>query len=461
MHTKHMYANAIAGGNDHQERKFHSGFIPSLSELASRPVQYTYVTEYKGSVSDNVGKTDYHYDYYAGAKNILPNGHGDAHNKWHVSLYKYWETPVLVNQTDYKTVKDGNGSITGYDEKRKITNNYNSTELYAVNALHVQRNYIFPEGKLQVGPLQKYVEEWFFSYTIPTLPAYAYGPYSISVGTKNLTSTTETLTNDDDSTVSTFTSYVYNANNYVSEVHTETSKTQGTSLENLVQKKEMTYPFDYPGIAVLDTMVVYNMLQHKVEEKDYFNGQLTNSTKINYKDWMSLGGVVILPDTLLNAKSNGALEPKVIYHKYDTQGNPQEIYKVDAPHTYYIWGYDKTQPIAKIDNFTSGEASGIQALIDSAVAASDVDNDNCKDVNCKEQELRDALALIQNNSALDNAQMSYFTYDPLIGATSMTDPRGITVYYVYDAFNRLKEVRDADGNLVSDYDYSYKQPVSN
>lgn len=204
-----------------------------------------------------------------------------------------------------------------------------------------------------------------------------------------------------------------------------------------------------------------NMLQYKVEEKDYLDGQLTNSSKINYKDWDDTVESAIAPEIIESSKGSGTLEPRVIYQAYDDKGNPEEIYKDKAPHTYYIWGYQQTKPIAKIDNFTSGEALGIQALIDSAVSASDVDNDNCKDVNCKEQELRDALALIQNNSALDTAQMSYFTYDPLIGATSMTDPRGTTVYYVYDAFNRLKEVRDADGNLVTDYDYSYKQPVSN
>ena len=52
--------------------------------------------------------------------------------------------------------------------------------------------------------------------------------------------------------------------------------------------------------------------------------------------------------------------------------------------------------------------------------------------------------------------MTFYTYDPLIGVTSITDPRGYTVYYEYDNFNRLKQVQDADGNLVTDYHYHYK-----
>ena len=457
-----QYSKSAANAQDHRLRTFFSGFVPSLSELASRPIRYTYVTEYKGSITDNVGKTVYEYDNDKWeAKGLPPAISGEKINH-HVQNYRYWDTPMLEHQTDYKAVRDGNGTITAYDEKRKINNVYSANESFNIKGLHVQRNYVFPDGPTVPDPNNPGnhipIEELYYD---AAHPVYAHNPYTVSVGTKNLSSTTEVLTNDDGSTVTTTTDYTYNTNNYVSEVETEVSRTQGTALENLVHKKEITYPFDYTGTTVLETMVTYNMLQHKVEEKDYLDGQLTGSSKVNYKDWTGLGGLIIQPDTLFAAKGNDVLEPKMVFHEYDDQGNPLDVQRADAPHTFYIWGYHQTVPIAKIDNFTDSQASGIQSLIDAAMTASDADDDNCRDANCKEQELRDALALIQGNAALDGAQMSYFTYDPLIGATSMTDPRGYTVYYHYDAFNRLKEVRDAEGNLVSDNEYSYKQPVSN
>ncbi|MEX0274997.1 MAG: RHS repeat domain-containing protein [Flavobacteriaceae bacterium] len=55
-----------------------------------------------------------------------------------------------------------------------------------------------------------------------------------------------------------------------------------------------------------------------------------------------------------------------------------------------------------------------------------------------------------------DALMTGYTYDPLIGVTSITDARGYTTYYEYDGFNRLKAIKDASGLLMEDYRYHYK-----
>ncbi|WP_422080336.1 hypothetical protein [Ulvibacterium sp.] len=139
---------------------------------------------------------------------------------------------------------------------------------------------------------------------------------------------------------------------------------------------------------------------------------------------------------------------------YDGKGNLSVVSKIDGPHTYYIWGYQQEYPIAKLENFTSTEASGIQTIIDAAVNASNADTN---DVN--EDLLRNALDNLRNAAA--GALVTTYTYDPLIGVTSITDPRGYTIYYIYDDFNRLKEVRDQDNNLVTDYEYHYQGTPQN
>jgi len=55
------------------------------------------------------------------------------------------------------------------------------------------------------------------------------------------------------------------------------------------------------------------------------------------------------------------------------------------------------------------------------------------------------------------AQMKSYTYNKLIGITAETDERGAIVYYEYDAFNRLLQVKDMRGNVVKRMEYLYNQ----
>ncbi|SFT97145.1 YD repeat-containing protein [Algoriphagus locisalis] len=54
-----------------------------------------------------------------------------------------------------------------------------------------------------------------------------------------------------------------------------------------------------------------------------------------------------------------------------------------------------------------------------------------------------------------DAMMTSYTYEALVGMTSQTDPRGYTLIYEYDTANRLKTIKDEDGNIVEHYEYNY------
>ena len=49
-----------------------------------------------------------------------------------------------------------------------------------------------------------------------------------------------------------------------------------------------------------------------------------------------------------------------------------------------------------------------------------------------------------------------YTYIPLIGVSTITDPKGNTMTYTYDSFGRLQNVKDKDGNILSENEYHYK-----
>lgn len=54
-----------------------------------------------------------------------------------------------------------------------------------------------------------------------------------------------------------------------------------------------------------------------------------------------------------------------------------------------------------------------------------------------------------------DAQMTTYTYEPLVGLTSATDPNGRATFYEYDALGRLLRVRDEQGRILSQQQYHY------
>ncbi len=58
------------------------------------------------------------------------------------------------------------------------------------------------------------------------------------------------------------------------------------------------------------------------------------------------------------------------------------------------------------------------------------------------------------------SQMTSYTYAPLIGMTTMNDPNSEIVYYEYDNFQRLLNIKDYQGSIIKNYQYNYAQPCT-
>jgi hypothetical protein len=74
----------------------------------------------------------------------------------------------------------------------------------------------------------------------------------------------------------------------------------------------------------------------------------------------------------------------------------------------------------------------------------------------------DSMTINATGAALDevrvypsDAQMTTYTYTPLIGMTSMNDPNNKVTYFEYDGLSRLKNIKDYQGNIIKNYQYNF------
>ncbi|WP_431167825.1 hypothetical protein, partial [Tenacibaculum halocynthiae] len=70
-----------------------------------------------------------------------------------------------------------------------------------------------------------------------------------------------------------------------------------------------------------------------------------------------------LPQKVQTFKGSLSPEDRVVFHEYDTKGNPVEVSKKDGTKIYYVWGYNQTQPIAKIEAYEGVISSAQQTAI--------------------------------------------------------------------------------------------------
>lgn len=200
-------------------------------------------------------------------------------------------------------------------------------------------------------------------------------------------------------------------------------------------------------------MVANNNISPIVKIIDKTDGEVIETTSFQYQNIMTN---LFKPVRFLKSKGQNPLEI-LMYYGYDNIGNVTTYRKdISGGHTMIIWGYNRSLPIAKIENIQVHLGDPPLPIIALSVfeELSNEDNDNCRLPACKEQLLRDKLDLLRNS--YPNALVTTYTYDPLIGMTSMAMPNGEKTFYEYDSFGRLKFVRDNEGNILSQNQYQYK-----
>lgn len=260
-------------------------------------------------------------------------------------------------------------------------------------------------------------------------PMFVYKYYKISVPNSYLNSKTITNYSSDSNNVQTENF----SNIYGSDVRIESHSTINSD------NQETKINYTYIDSNINNDMYLNNMI-NMVRDTKYTKN---NGTMMTRNDYNSLGlitktssaqGVGLLP----------SLESKIDY-TYDLKGNISSASKTGGLPVCYIWGYEYTYPVVKIEGLTYSQFT--QSVSTSLLSTIGV---------CKDNAMMDSY-LNTLRTTLNNAVITIYMYDSIMGTLIyLTDPRGITTYYTYDGFGRLICTKDKDGKTIQNFSYHYK-----
>lgn len=216
-------------------------------------------------------------------------------------------------------------------------------------------------------------------------------------------------------------------------------KLSSTLYDHEDKKHRTNYQYitDLPTEPHATSLVAKNIISFPITVESFYDGQPLSRSKTLYKNW---GNNLFQPEMSQSAKANQLLETKNKIVALDNKTeNPFEIKQENGMSITYLWGYNKTLLIAKIENATQAQLLTLLGVSDLA--------------NITESHL---TAINNLRTSLPEALVTTYTHIPLVGVSTITDPKGDMVSYYYDNFGHLKEVRDKDNNIITEYKNHYR-----
>lgn len=226
--------------------------------------------------------------------------------------------------------------------------------------------------------------------------------------------------------------------------HHQLSTQKTTSPDGTLTETSYQYAHEKNKQTLINANMVGIPLQTEVKE----NGKTISKTESKYDN---LYPSDVFPSSAVSYDiQNNNVSTEVTYDMY-LDGNLQQYTTKEGIPVTLVWGYNNTKLIAKIEGITW--ANAYSTVLVTAIAKSNLDIDQAS-----EQILITALDNLRKNTAFSNTQINTYTYDPLVGVTSITPPSGIREVYLYDTANRLKEIRQDSqtGKLLKEFKYNYK-----
>lgn len=244
--------------------------------------------------------------------------------------------------------------------------------------------------------------------------------------------------------VTTTTTYVYDS-------HCQLKKESVTGSDGKEYDTTYTYPYDF-NFAPYTSMAAKNFLAYPVEVKQLVDGKLSGSKLTQYGIFNGMylpvsvahgkfTGLVVDTATFSASGSSSVYYPAMdaTFLRYDAYANPVHV-RAKGEDIIYVWGYNYQYPVAEIRKSSYG---AVQSALGDAP-----ENFSPK--------VLPPLEVNDLQEKLPDAQVSLYTYTPLLGMKTKTAPNGEVTNFEYDGFGRLTKTLDNDRKTIEEYDYHYK-----
>ena len=244
------------------------------------------------------------------------------------------------------------------------------------------------------------------------------------------------------------TNYTYNSKYLL-------SASDFTRSDGKKQTSEFTYPFEITqgtDATVLQKMTAQHLFSDYVERVIYLGtNQVIDGEYRKFSETKTNSGIYKperidrLPETSITLNSQSSYYQPEMYFSYDNRGNVKESKSVSGNiTTTYLWGYNYQYPIAEIKGAAYSDVTA------------KISESSLNTIAAKNEPTTTDWTTINNlRTQLPNALVTTYTYKPLVGILTETDPRGMMTKYDYDSFGRLNKVTRAD-RVIETYDYHYK-----
>lgn len=345
-------------------------------------------------------------------------------------------------------------SISHFDDAdnliKKEVFEYKRTESNIYEGLKAQKKVSSSGGEMPIYPNQPYGSTIYDSHQSDYFHVSSYVDwmnYEIETGTDILSFKTDTLFTSSGNIV-TIESYDYNDKYQVEKV------SLANNADDVINIKEFKYPQDFAlGNNVYQQMVDKNMISPIIEKSSRIKDD--QRVKKNRTEYIKNSNIFLPGFVKVSLGDNEWTELE--YDRYDDKGNILQYTTLDGISTTILWSYKHQYPVAEIKNATYNQiVNNINpSLLLNIISSPNYPTDAM--INALSASLK---------SKFPQAEVTTYTYMPLVGMTSKTDPRGVTTYYEYDDFGRLKATyigeKDANGNetrrlVTGTYRYHYKE----